>query len=77
MGERDSDMLGALEEPIQHVLDSALKHGVPCGIHIANLDWLVEWQRRGMRLICYSTDISFLRGGVASGLERLRGAQSA
>jgi len=76
MGERDSDMLGALEEPIQHVLDAALKHDVPCGIHIANLDWLAEWQRRGMRLICYSTDINFLRGGVASGIEKLKTAQA-
>lgn len=72
MGERGSDMLAALEEPIQHVLDAALRLDIPCGIHIANLEWLAEWQRRGMRLICYSTDISFLRNGAASGLEKLR-----
>jgi len=72
MGVRDGDMLGALEEPIQHVLDAALERKVPCGIHIANLDWLAEWQRRGMQLICYSTDINFLRNGAASGLNKLR-----
>jgi 2-keto-3-deoxy-L-rhamnonate aldolase RhmA len=74
MGVRDKDQLGALEEPIQHVLDTALRHRIPCGIHIANLDWLAEWQRRGMQLICYSTDIGFLQAGAANGIKRLREA---
>jgi 2-keto-3-deoxy-L-rhamnonate aldolase RhmA len=74
MGVRDEDRLGALEEPIQHVLDAALRHNIPCGIHAANLNWLAEWQRRGMQLICYSTDINFLRSGAASGIETLRAA---
>jgi 2-dehydro-3-deoxyglucarate aldolase/4-hydroxy-2-oxoheptanedioate aldolase len=77
MGERDPDMLGALEEAIQHVLDATLRHSIPCGIHIANLDWLAEWQRRGMRLICYSTDIGFLQSGAASGIKRLKEAHAA
>jgi 2-keto-3-deoxy-L-rhamnonate aldolase RhmA len=72
MGMRSQDMLGALEEPIQRVLDAALRMKIPCGIHIANLDWLAEWQRRGMQLICYSKDISFLRDGAASGISKLR-----
>lgn len=74
LGVKDDDKLGALEEPIQRVLDAALRRGVPCGIHIADLDWLMEWQRRGMRLICYSTDLNFLRNGAASGIETLRPA---
>jgi len=76
LGLHDKDQLGALEESIQRVLDAALRHKVPCGIHIANLDWLAEWQRRGMQLICYSTDINFLRSGAASGIEKLKAAGS-
>jgi 2-keto-3-deoxy-L-rhamnonate aldolase RhmA len=76
LGVRDKDQLGALEAPIQRVLDAALRHKVPCGIHIANLDWLAEWQRRGMQLICYSTDLAFLRSGAASGIEKLKAASS-
>lgn len=72
MGERNPKMLDALEAPIQHVLDSALAHGIPCGIHIANLDWLAEWQRRGMQLMCYSTDIDFLRNGATAGISQLK-----
>jgi 2-keto-3-deoxy-L-rhamnonate aldolase RhmA len=74
LGVRDRDQLDALEEPIQRVLDAALRHKIPCGIHIANLDWLAEWQRRGMQLMCYSTDLAFLRSGAASGIEKLKAA---
>jgi 2-keto-3-deoxy-L-rhamnonate aldolase RhmA len=72
LGTRSEDMLGALEEPIQHVLEACLARHIPCGIHIANLEWLAEWQRRGMQLLCYSSDINFLRSGTASGINWLR-----
>ena len=72
MGERSKDQEAALEEPIQHVLDAALRHNVPCGIHIGNLNWLVEWQRRGMQLMAYATDVIMLRNGITTGLKRMR-----
>ena len=72
LGMRDDDMLAGLEEPIQHVLDSCLALGIPCGIHIGNLEWLAEWQRRGMQLMCYSSDTGFLRSGAASGFSWLK-----
>jgi 2-keto-3-deoxy-L-rhamnonate aldolase RhmA len=72
LGIRSDDLLGALEEPIQHVLQACLARHIPCGVHIANLEWLAEWQRRGMQLLCYSTDINFLRNGAASGINWLQ-----
>jgi 2-keto-3-deoxy-L-rhamnonate aldolase RhmA len=72
LGARSDDMLGTLEPHIQRVLDAAQAHNIPCGIHIANLEWLAEWQRRGMRLLCYSTDINFLRNGAATGIQWLQ-----
>jgi 2-keto-3-deoxy-L-rhamnonate aldolase RhmA len=72
LGIRSDDQLGTLEEPIQHVLDAAMARNIPCGLHISNLEWLAEWQRRGMRLICYSTDINFLYQGAAHGVSWLR-----
>ena len=74
MGLREKDHLTALEPYIQTVLDAAKKHGVPCGIHIGNLDWLIEWQKRGMQIIAYSNDIVFLRNGARSGISKLREA---
>jgi 2-keto-3-deoxy-L-rhamnonate aldolase RhmA len=72
MGLRSDDMLGALEEPIQRVLDACLARGIPCGIHISNLEWLAEWQRRGMQLMCYGSDVKFLRDGASRGIGWLR-----
>ncbi|MEJ5200956.1 MAG: aldolase/citrate lyase family protein [Anaerolineales bacterium] len=72
MGVRDKDPLGALEPVIQQVLDSAKKHRVPCGIHIGNLEWLIEWQRRGMQIIAYSNDIVFLRTGIQNAINKLK-----
>jgi len=72
LGIRSDDPLGALEEPIQHVLEAAVARGIPCGLHISDLEWLAEWQRRGMQLLCYSSDINFLRNGAASGIRCLR-----
>jgi len=72
LGLRDRDQLAALEEPIQRVLDACLARDIPCGIHISNLEWLAEWQRRGMRLLCYGSDLIFLRQGAANGIGWLR-----
>jgi len=77
MGIHDKDTLAALEPTIQIVLDSAKKHNIPCGIHIANLDWLMEWQRRGMQLITYSTDIAFLRSGIQTAINKLKDSAKA
>jgi 2-keto-3-deoxy-L-rhamnonate aldolase RhmA len=68
----EKDTLAALEPTIQIVLDSAKKHNIPCGIHIGNLDWLIEWQRRGMQIIAYSNDIVFLRQGIQSAITKLK-----
>jgi len=72
MGARSDDMLATLEEQIQRVLDACLARNIPCGIHIANLEWLAEWQRRGMQLLCYSTDINFLRDEASRGIGYLK-----
>jgi 2-keto-3-deoxy-L-rhamnonate aldolase RhmA len=72
LGVRSNDLLGALEGPIQHVLDTCLALGIPCGIHISDLEWLAEWRRRGMRLLCYASDLIFLRQGADAGIKELR-----
>lgn len=74
MGVKDADVQKALEPTIQIVLDSAKRHHVPSGIHIGNLDWLIEWDKRGMQIICYSNDIVFLRSGATVGISKLREA---
>ncbi len=77
MGVRDKDYLSALEPAIQTVLDSAKRHNIPCGIHIGNLDWLIEWDKRGMQIIMYANDIVFLRNGAATGINKIKEAVKA
>jgi 2-keto-3-deoxy-L-rhamnonate aldolase RhmA len=77
LGIQSNDILAALESSIQHVLNVSLAHGIPCGIHIGSLEWLAEWQRRGMQLLCYSNDISFLRAGAENGIRWLRDREPA
>lgn len=77
MGVHDKDTLGALESTIQIVLDSAKRHNIPCGIHIANLEWLIEWQKRGMQMIAYATDIALLRNGIQSAITKLKDSAKA
>jgi len=72
LGRRGDKLLAALEEPIQHVLDACRARGIPCGLHISDLEWLAEWQRRGMQLLCYGSDISFLLRGAGDGIRWLR-----
>jgi hypothetical protein len=65
-------MLGGLEGPIQRVLDACLARGIPCGIHIGDLEWLADWQRRGMLLLTYGSGLKFVRQSAAGGLNWLR-----
>jgi len=74
MGIHAKDNLAALEPYIQQILDAAKRHHIPCGIHIGNLDWLIEWQKRGMQILAYANDITFLKNGAAAGINKLKSA---
>lgn len=74
MGVREKDTLAAMEPAIQKVLDAAKKNNIPCGIHTGNMEWLIEWNKRGMQLIMYSNDIVFLRSGAAAGIKKIKEA---
>lgn len=54
------------------VLETGKKYGVYTGMHIGNLQKLVEWKNKGMQLITYNTDIGFLNAGAALGIRELR-----
>ena len=67
------DLNGQLMNDIfTKVLETGKKYGVYTGMHIANLQKLVEWKKKGMQLITYNTDIGFLNAGAALGIKELR-----
>ncbi len=68
-----NDLNGSLMNGIfEKVLETGRKYGVYTGMHIANLQKLVEWKNKGMQLITYNTDIGFLNAGAVQGLKELR-----
>jgi len=68
-----NDLNGSLMNDIfTKVVETGKKYGVYTGMHIANLQKLVEWKNKGMQLITYNTDIGFLNAGAAQGLKELR-----
>lgn len=57
---------------IQKVVDACLKKGIIAGLHIRSVDALLDWHRKGMRLLTWSTDVDMLRTACESGLSMLR-----
>lgn len=72
-----SEDLGSqlMNEIFQKVVDSGKKHGVYTGMHIGNLQKLVEWRKKGMQIITYNTDLGFLSAGASAGLKELSKAE--
>jgi len=66
--EEDPSMIKAT----QRVLDACSKAGVACGTHTRNLKNLLYWQKKGMRLLTYSTDLDLMRDGADTALKSLR-----
>ncbi len=61
-----------MTEIFTNVMKIGKKYGVFTGMHIGNLQKLVEWKNKGMQLITYNTDIGFLNAGAALGIKELR-----
>jgi len=58
----------------QKVVDTGNKYNVFTGMHVANLESLKKWMKRGMRIITYNTDLGFLKAASSDGLKKLREA---
>lgn len=61
-----------LKAAISKVLESCQRGGVAAGIHAGNPAVLIEWYRRGMSMLTYSSDIEMLTTASRRGLEALR-----
>ncbi|MCY3978133.1 MAG: aldolase/citrate lyase family protein [Chloroflexi bacterium] len=55
-----------LIEAINLTLAVCEKHGVAPGIQITNLEWLIHWAERGMRVLSSFSEVALLqRGGIS------------
>ena len=57
---------------IQKVVSACLERGLFAGLHTPNIAALRAWERKGMRLLTWSSDIDLLRSASAAGLAELR-----
>lgn len=61
-----------MEAAIQKVVDSAKRHGVAAGMHVANTDVLRSWMRRGMTMITWSSPLNMMISAGKAGLAALK-----
>ena len=59
----ESDMMN---QAIGRVVEAAKKKKKASGIHVGNLSMVRNWRSKGMNVLAYSTDISFMYTRVES-----------
>ncbi len=59
----------------ERVLAACDKAGVACGFHVGSVDLVNKWKARGMRFLCWSTDIGMIKDSSAKALAGMRGAR--
>lgn len=62
----------AMLEAIGKVVDAGRRHDIWVGMHTGGMGPLVDWHKKGMRLITWSTDIEMLNSASANGLAELK-----
>ena len=61
-----------VKEAISEVIETCAKLGITAGIHMDNIDRLLEWRDKGMQMLMYNSDLGFLIEGAKSGLTALK-----
>jgi len=61
-----------MAECYERVIEVCDKYGVAPGIHFHELEPMVEWIGRGMRLVTFKTDVNFLMTAAREATSALR-----
>lgn len=61
-------------DAIRKVVDACEKHGVVSGIHTPNIEDLLYWKDRGMRMLTYSTEATLLQSAASEAVAEIRKA---
>jgi len=59
-------------EAIQRLVDACNRHNIASGIHIGDMQKLLYWKERGMRMLTYSTDASMIMSAATEAVKELR-----
>ncbi len=68
-GEFDSAILN---EAIQKVVDACKRHRVASGTHVREMDSLLFWMDRGMRLLTFSSDVGLIMSSASDAVNRIK-----
>jgi 2-keto-3-deoxy-L-rhamnonate aldolase RhmA len=63
-----------LMEAVKRVVDACEKCGVASGLHTANMEDLLFWARRGMRMLTFSSDSALLQSAASHAVGEIRTA---
>jgi 2-keto-3-deoxy-L-rhamnonate aldolase RhmA len=70
---RPEDFQDAITQAaMERVLRACREHGIVAGLHAQSIPVLLEWQRKGVNLLTWSSDIDFFRVTCETGLDQLR-----
>jgi len=61
-----------LKEAIQKVVDACKKHGVASGTHVRDMESLLFWRDRSMRLLTYSSDVGLIMSSASDAVNRIK-----
>lgn len=62
----------AFDRCVTTLVDACNRHGKAAGFLAGDVATALAWQARGFRCLCYGTDVSLMRDGLAHGLSALR-----
>jgi len=68
-GEFDSALLN---EAIQKVVNACKKNGIASGTHVRDMDNLLFWRDRGMRLLTYSSDVGLIMSSATDAVNKIK-----
>jgi 2-keto-3-deoxy-L-rhamnonate aldolase RhmA len=58
----------------ERVIAACNKAGVASGLHVGSVDLVKKWKAKGMRFLCWSTDIGMIKDSSAKALAAMKGA---
>ena len=61
-----------MDDAVTHMIDVCDRYGVAPGIHIRDMERLLDYKRRGTRLLAYGTDVGFMLEAAADAMRRAR-----
>jgi len=59
-------------DAIQKVVDACEKRHIASGIHVPDMETLLFWKRRGMRMLTYSTEANMLLSSATQAVNEIR-----